>query len=153
MEQNSSPSNLFELHIDNQSSGYLAEAARWAKFLAILGFIFCGLIVLVAVFAGSYIASSFNRFGTEGLTLVSGAFVSFLYILIALLYFFPCLFLFRFASKMQVALRTNDQELLNTSFRNLRGFYRFLGILTIVVLSIYVLALIFVIIGVAVSPH
>src|SRR5262249_19193552 len=133
--------------------GYLSETAKWAKFLSVLGFIFCGLIVLVALFAGSFIASSFNRFGTEGLTFFSGAVVSFFYVLIAVLYFFPCLFLFRFATKMQVALRNNDQELLNTSFRNLRGFYRFVGILTIVLLSFYVLVLIVVVIGAAASSR
>jgi hypothetical protein len=153
MEQNPSTS-LFELHIDAPSSAYLSETAKWAKFFAILGFIFCGLIVCAAFFAGSIMSalSGMNRYGTEttgAATAIGGAFLAILYIAIALLYFFPCLFLFRFATKMKAALRTNDQEQLATSFKNLKSCFRFMGILTIIVLSIYVLVLIFAIIGAA----
>ena len=33
-------SNLFELQVDQPSMSYLKDAARWARFLAIIGFIF-----------------------------------------------------------------------------------------------------------------
>jgi len=153
MEQNSQ-TGLFELHIDAPSSAYLNETAKWAKFLAIVGFIMCGLIVIVAFFAGSIFSAAFSRAGQEGgLSAatggIGGGFITVIYILVALLYFFPCLFLFKFASKMKVALRTNDQEQLADSFKNLKACFRFLGILTIIVLSFYALALIFLVIGAA----
>ena len=151
MEQNT-PTSLFELHIDAPSSAYLSETAKWAKFFAILGFIGCGLIVCIAFFAGSILSATFSRYGMEGGSAASsmgGAFITVIYILIALLYFFPCLYLFRFATKMQSALRTNEQEQLANSFKNLKSCFRFLGILTIILLSIYALALIFIIIGAA----
>ena len=44
--------NLFELQLDQPSAAYLGEAAKWAKFLAIIGFIFCGLMILAALFMG-----------------------------------------------------------------------------------------------------
>jgi hypothetical protein len=141
MEQNT-PTNLFDLHVDHQSSAYLGETAKWAKFLSIIGFIFCGIFVLVAIFAGSFLAGALGRYG-EGNPMLSGVFISVIYILIALLYFFPCLYLFNFASKMQVALRNNDQEQLVQSFRNLKSCYKFLGILMIIMLSFYALILIF----------
>lgn len=149
MEQNTPTTNLFDLHVDVQSSAYLAETSKWAKFLAILGFIFCGLIILVAIFAGSILSSMVSRYGGDTMPGFGGAFISIIYILVALLYFFPCLYLFRFATKMQVALKNNDQEILVGSFKNLKSCFRFVGILTIVVLSLYVLFLIFVIIGLA----
>ncbi len=40
MEQ---PTNLFELQLDQPSINYLNEAARWGRFLAIIGFIYIGL--------------------------------------------------------------------------------------------------------------
>jgi len=151
MEQNTQ-TGLFELHIDAPSSAYLSESAKWAKFLAILGFIVCGLIVLASFFAGSVLSAAFSRYGTEGGSAISGvggAFVTILYILIALLYFFPCLYLFRFATKMQLAIRNNDQEQLNNSFKNLKSWFRYIGILTIILMSLYALALIFIVIGAA----
>src|SRR5882672_6038048 len=104
MELNT-PASLFELHIDAPSSSYLSDTAKWAKFLAIVGFIVCGLIVLVAFFAGSILSATFSRYGMEGgsaASSVGSAFITIIYILVALLYFFPCLYLFRFATKMQL---------------------------------------------------
>src|SRR5450755_1753744 len=100
MEQ-STESSLFTLQIDHQGSSFLGETARWAKFLAILGFISCGLIVLAAIFAGS-IFSMISRENNVSLAGGFGTAVSVVYILLALLYFFPCFYLFNFASKMQV---------------------------------------------------
>ncbi len=73
---------------------------------------------------------------------VGGAFLSIVYVLVALLYFFPCLYLFRFSTRMQTSIRSNDQRLLNSSFSNLKSCFKFMGILTIVVLACYFLALI-----------
>jgi len=78
-----------------------------------------------------------------------GAFVSVFYILMALLYFFPCLYLFNFASKMQIALRNNDQDHLNESFKNLKSTFRFVGILTIVSLGLGLLVFVLGMIGAA----
>ena len=150
MEQNS-PTGLFELHIDAPSSAYLTETAKWAKFFSILGFIFCGLILCLALFAGSILSVMLNRYGGEEAALsgVGSAFIAFWYILVAVIYFFPCLYLFRFANKMLVALRTNDQEQLANSLKNLKAHYRFIGILTIISLSLFALGLLFTIIGAA----
>ena len=145
-------SNLFELQVDHNGSAHLKEAARWAKFLAVLGFIVCGLMVVGALFAGTIMAafSSLTPGGSAGA--IGGAFVSIVYILCALLYFFPCLYLYNFGAKMQVALRANDQEQLNLSFKNIKSYYRFIGILTIIGLGFMVLGLIFFLIGLA-SMH
>ncbi|MBC7947226.1 MAG: hypothetical protein H7Y42_05050 [Chitinophagaceae bacterium] len=101
---------LFGLNIEPVTKNHLSDAARWAKFLAIVGFIFCGLIVLGGIFAGSMFesmssGSRYERFdnsdvevSTKGL----GAAAAVLYILIALLYFFPCLFLYNFANKIRL---------------------------------------------------
>lgn len=143
MEQ--SNQNLFDLQIDHQSSSFLSETAKWGKFLAIMGFIFCGLMVIVALFAGTLMASMMPGLGTaEGTTAaIGGGVLTVVYLVLALIYFFPCLYLFNFSSKMQLALRSNQQDVLNTSFRNLKSCFKFMGILTIVLLSFWVLLIIF----------
>jgi len=149
MELNTT-SNLFELHVDQVGASYLKETARWAKFFAILGFIFCGLMLLGGLFAGSLISAAFSSLGNAGsAAFMGGGFITVMYIGFAVLYFFPCLYLFNFASKMQVALRSNDQEFLNQSFKNLKSCYRFFGILAIICLGLWTLGIIFAIIGMA----
>ena len=153
MEPNTS-SNLFELHIDQNVSSYLGESARWARFLAVVGFIMTALLVLMGLFAGSVIGLMMNRFGNGGGYGTPGAgalggMVSFIYIAIGLLYFFPCLYLFNFASKMKIALGSNDQEQLGISLRNLKSCFRFVGILTIIWLAFSALGFLFMLIGIA----
>lgn len=141
--------NLFELQLDQQSISYMGETARWAKFLSIVGFVMCGIMILFALFFGSII-STFSKLG--GADVLSGAErvgytfgVTVVYIVIALLFFFPCLYLFNFAAKMQMALRNNDQINLNTAFGNLKSCFKFVGILTIIILSFYLLGTIVVV--------
>jgi hypothetical protein len=140
-------SNLFELQVDHNGSAYLKETARWAKFLAVLGFIFCGLFVVFALFAGTLMATFSSL--APGAGIRGGAFISIMYILCALLYFFPCLYLYNFGAKMQIALRANDQEQLNLSFKNVKSYFRFIGILTIIALGFMALGLIVAVIGLA----
>ena len=150
MEQTTT-ANVLALQIDTGNTPYLAETAKWAKFLAIMGFIFCGLMIIVGLFAGTIFTAYFNQassLGTDGGlgTLGAGVFTV-IYILIALIYFIPCLYLFNFASKMQAALRTNDQVNLNASFRNLKACFKFWGILLIICLCFYAIILITAIMG------
>lgn len=148
MEQNITPDN-FGLQVDNSNIPYLSEAAKWGKFLGIAGFILCGLLVLFGIFAGS-IFSSLSEFSDAGLNTMGAAgsvFLAIVIILFALLYFFPSLYLFNFASKMQTAIRNNDQVYLNAAFKNLKSCLKFWGILFIIMLCIYAIEIIFGILG------
>lgn len=120
-----------------KSKTFLNEAAGWAKFLAIVGFVMLGLMVILGLFAGSMM-SAFG--GDSGL---SGTFFTMFYIAFALLYFFPCLYLIKFASNMKEALQFQSREQLELAFENLKSFFKFLGILTIIILSLYALGIIF----------
>jgi hypothetical protein len=151
MEPTNTSGNLFELQIDSQSNVHLSQAAKWAKFLSIVGFIFCGLLVIYGIFAGILFGSISRTYGESSgpfgaAANVGGAFFLTFAIAGAVLYFFPCLYLFRFGSKMQTAIRNNDQNTLTNSFGNLKSFYKFLGILTIIGLALFFLEIIFVMI-------
>ena len=132
--------SLFEMQVDHESNGYLSEIAKWAKFLSIVGFIWTGLVFLAflrILFAGSELDTTFTFAIGTSKTMVAAC----LFIFIGLT-FFPSLYLFQFSKKMQFALRNNDQYTLNTAFNSLKTYFKFVGILTIVILSIYVLIII-----------
>ncbi|HVS96524.1 MAG TPA: hypothetical protein VHE54_08550 [Puia sp.] len=134
-------SNLFELQVDNLSTVYLKGAARWAKFLTVIGFIFCGLSVVMAILFGTVFSTLFSNLGSGGLGM-SGAWLAIIYLCIAVLNFIPCLYLHNFAVRMLAALENRDQDQLNRSFRNMRAFYRFVGVLMILLLGIWLLIII-----------
>ena len=70
-----------------------------------------------------------------------------MYIFFALIIFFPSLYLFNFSSKMRKAFQNNDQQVLSDSLKSLKSFFKFYGIFTVIILSIYALAIIAGIIG------
>jgi Family of unknown function (DUF5362) len=129
--------NLFDLQIDETASGYLAETAKWGKFLAIMGFIFCGLLLLVGLLMGSTMGALFATSGLGGST---GIIFSVVYVAIAALYLMPCIYLYKFAKSMQTALKGGDTIQLHEGLKNLKSCFKFMGILTIVFLAIYALA-------------
>lgn len=158
MEQNQD-SSLFGINVDQTAKSHLAEAAKWAKFLSIMGFIFCGFIVLIGLFFGTFVSMFSSQYGENNpyndlpTSTGFGASMAVLYIVIALIYFFPCLFLFRFSVKMKAALASNDQEVLNTAFHNLKASFRYVGIIMIVMLALWALALIIGVLGVATGSN
>jgi hypothetical protein len=140
MEQNTeAPVNLFELQVDTEATNYLGDTARWAKFLSIVGIVFCGLILLFATYLAA-ISSSYENAGivSRAYGMSTGG-IAVIYFVFAIVYFFPSLFLLRFSGRMNVALRNNDQILLNRSLRSLRSCFRYIGILTIILIGLMVL--------------
>ena len=76
-----------------------------------------------------------------------GMLMTVLYLAFAALYFFPCLYLYRFSDKMKVALDAQDQVTLDESFLNLKSTFKFVGILMAVILGFYGLILLLAILG------
>lgn len=143
MEQDQNTS-LFGLSIDHISKSHLSEAARWAKFLAICGFIMLGLMIIYGIAMAAFVAqvpNYDNGYEANEMKGFLGVFMVIFYSAFAVLAFFPYLFLLRFANKMKRALESDDQSELNNSFMNLKILYRYLGILTIISLAFIVLGL------------
>jgi hypothetical protein len=141
-------------YIDETIRGSLDDAARWARFLAIIGFICIVLAILGSIFCGLFMNSFMHNWGYRqnmpAAPPFPGTVISVLYIIVmAVLYFFPCLYLIRFGVKTRQALRSNDLSDMRNAFVNLHFFYRFIGILTIIWLIIGLLTIIGIIIGIS----
>jgi hypothetical protein len=132
--------SLFELQVDHEVTSHLKETAKWAKFLSIMGFIGCGFMVLLVVFMGTI--ASLSPLSSSIAMAAGGLMQVWLLLILVALYFFPCLFLFKFSNKMLQAIRDNDQYSLVASFRQLKLCFKYVGILTIVFISIYLLVIV-----------
>lgn len=127
-----------ELVIDINIKTCLLEARKWTKFLAILGFIGIGFMVLV----GIIIALTGNLISEANPTYQDlpfhTSFLGLFYTILALVYFFPILYLLNFSNKLKYALIRNHQPSLYKAFNNLKIHFKFMGILSIImfVLSI-----------------
>lgn len=140
-KQNAADNNSVEFTSD--SIRHLDTARKWSMFLAILGFISVGLLVLVALFAGTALA----LFADSPISPVIGVAIAIFYLIIAVLYFFPVYYLFNFSSKAKHAVNSLDSKTLTESMHFLKAHYKFLGIMVIVMLALYPLIIMLVVLG------
>ena len=123
------------MQISDQGKKYMLEAARWATFLAIAGFIMIGLLVILSFTVGSLLASM-----PEGyLGGIPPRFFSFFYLIVAGIYFVPVYYLFQFGSKTKQAFENDDVGMLTFGLKKLRSHYKFIGILFIIAVVFYFL--------------
>lgn len=121
-----------ELQIDGISQGHLSETAKWAKFIAIAGFIFSFLILVFAFYYVSLMSRFEGAFGRSRDVRSATLMVSVFYGVVAIVWIICSVYQLRFASKLLSALQGNDQAELNASLLNQRMYYRISGIVTII---------------------
>lgn len=141
--------NIFSLAFDQDTRTNLLETAKWARFISIVAFIFLCILFIAVIFMATYNASNINAEGDSAFLTGYGIGMALVYILLMLIWFFPVLFLFRFSKKINTAVAGNDQAALNASFHNLKACFRYVGIITLVILAIYALAILFTLITMA----
>jgi len=144
MEDNLHVENGENLIIDWRSKEFLKETAKWTKFLAILGFVGIGLMVLgslVMLFAPSSLMSNGDfPFGGK-------IFMMLLYLAFAVLYYFPISYLYQFSENTKKAIENNDNNAIRDAFEFLKSHYKFMGILTIILLAFYAIIIFIGLIG------
>lgn len=129
------------LEIDQTGKINLAEAAKWAKFMGIIGMIMLVLMVLGGIAfmtVGSQMLESSQMPGMP----LGGAAFGIVYIIIAALYFYPTWTLLKFGSQTRAGIKSDNQLLFNQGLNNLKNCFKFVGILTVIVIAIYVLVMI-----------
>ena len=124
-----------DFSLSPQAITFLTETRKWVNFLAILGFIAIGLMVLSGLFFGTIMGAMMGQTGMSGLG--GSAFFGVFYIIISLIYFFPVMYLYKFGTKLKTALANRDSKSLEQSFENLKSHYKFMGIVAIIGLAFY----------------
>jgi hypothetical protein len=136
---------LEQLTITSTAKGFLKETAKWCKFLSVLGFVGLGLLFLSSFFISSVYS---NMPQAAAVPFNLGIVMTVVYILIIAIYIFPLYYLYQFSLKLKKALLSKDEKILADAFEMLKSHYKFIGVFTIIMLSIYILAGILGIIGV-----
>ena len=106
---------------------YLAQTRPWVRFLSVIGFIFIGFFAVTAVVAAIALFASGNAFSDLPVILIG-----LLYVGIGLVYFFPVLFLHRFATELKRLNPQNATQAIEQALGHQKSFWKYVGILTIV---------------------
>lgn len=137
-DQNIQSKENIKATLTHFSIEYLKSTAPWLKFLSILGFIFSALLLFVAFFSLGAAGITKEVSGT-----VSNSVVSFiLYLVIAIITFFASKYLFNYAGKIKAFTTTNDSVMLEAAFLMQKKFWKLIGIIFIIYLSLLLIALI-----------
>jgi len=126
--------------VSEDIKNYLLETSKWGKFLAIVGYV--GMALLVVIALGVMVGFSF--LGSDSEETFPMAALGLVYIVLAAIYYFPVSYLYRFSVQMKEGLATDNNQSVTTGFENLKSLFKFMGIFTIVILSIYALLLVIV---------
>ena len=127
---------LEEITLTSGAKNFLRETAKWGKFLSILGFIALGLMLMGSFFIGAFYNTTPQA---DIMPFDLGIVVTLIYIVVALIYIFPIYYLYQFSAKMKEALISKDDAVLVTAFEMLKSHYKFIGVFTIITVSIYLL--------------
>lgn len=126
----------------------LHQSGKWANFLAIMGFIGAGLLMLCGLFMG-VVMSAISTFAGPGGRFPAGfgAFFSIFYIGFAVIAFIISRHLYRYAGNIKTGVEMQSADQVSTAFKNLHSFFKWKGIILIVILSLYVLMIIVMIVA------
>ena len=127
------------IEIEQETINDLNTTRKWTMFLAILGFILIGIIVIGGLVTGLFLSVFNTQSSVIGIT---ESLLFFVFIIIAVIGFFPYFFLFRFSKHTSSAVKTLDKQELHKAFKNLKAYYVYIGILMIILISIYLIAFI-----------
>lgn len=128
-----------KIEIGQETVKNLNTLRKWTMFLSVLGFIFFGLIITLGLLTGTFLTAFNHSDKTPGIpdALLVAAFAG-----LALINFFPILFLFRFSKHISNAVSTLDSREMHIAIKYLKRFFVYIGAILIAVVALYVASII-----------
>ena len=140
-----------DLPLTAAAQQFLYQTGPWVRFMSIMIFIWSAVMALSGL--GTIMLSIGSRIplGPRQFSLFPVGYTAFgaFYILFAILYVAPGVFLFRYADAIGMLRVRRSAQALEAAFRNQKSFWRYVGILTIIhivlgaILIVFVLLFIF----------
>ncbi len=141
--ENQEPAEV-KLIVSEEMRSYLYDITKWTRFLAIAGFVFSAMLILISLSIGALLSGNPALSKQLGPLAEGGSTIlTVLYLIMALLFFYPSLLMFKFSNKSKQAVLFGDQESLNEAVLNLKSLFKYWGILALVLIVGYFILNIF----------
>jgi len=132
-----------EFGLNDQAVAHLNETRKWTMFMSILGLVFLA-IMFIGMFAMNALMSGvlgmYGMSDTQGSSAMPGVIMIVVLLVFMVIYFFPIYYLLQFSLQSKKAIETRDSQTLQNALRYLKMHYKYIGILMIIFISIYLLA-------------
>jgi len=155
-----SPSAGRESMITDRIYDVLGRTKPWVRFLAVLGFIGAGFMILGGVFmllgggimaaaaaSGHSSSSSMGAMPFAGFQVVMAVF----YLAFGFLYLFPALKLWKYGTWIGQMLLSRSVADLEEALNQQRSFWKFVGIMALIMMAMYALIIVVVVIAAVVG--
>ncbi|RZL50784.1 MAG: hypothetical protein EOP00_02540 [Pedobacter sp.] len=141
-----------KLVVSEEMRSYIYEIAKWAGFLAIIGFVFTGITIISAFTVGAAINSNPQLLAMAA-TMGPAASIVFTiaFLIVGFAIFYPSLLMFKYATKAKLGVLYGEQASLDEAMGKLKSLFKYWGIITIIYIGFYVLMIIATIMGGAVA--
>ena len=134
--------------IDSQSGYYLRESGRWAILLSVVGFAITIFLFICAVLMYVFVHSVyFSRYQSYANGKINVGWYAVILIVTSIFYFIPSLFLYQFGVRIKKGIDVAGQDLITGGLRSLKSFFRYWGIITIIIITFYVIVFVVAILG------
>ncbi|PTX62630.1 hypothetical protein C8N46_10225 [Kordia periserrulae] len=133
----------FELRLNESSKKFLREASKWAFVFSIIGFVFCGIMLFIGIFALMFfkeaktVFSSFSEFPPYVYAIF--------YIIIAIVSFFPARYVYNFSRRIKTAIAEKNTTDLTIAFSKIKLYFKSLVLAVLGLTIVLILAILFVI--------
>jgi hypothetical protein len=127
------------LEVTKVTKTNLKTTSSWTEILSIFNFIGAGFLALtgIALIAVAGFMPDLE-YGYMSYTPDIILFAGILYLVMGIILFFPALYLFRFSQKMNKALSKEDTPTMDEAFKNMKSYWKFSGILYIIMVALCV---------------
>jgi hypothetical protein len=121
-----------DLQVDNIVRQQFYEAGKWSKFIAIVMFVACGLMLLFGILGGAAIYTALKKFGNyQFITDFDGTLLIAVLVLVVAILAVVYYFLYNFSRKIKRALISDNTTELNEGLKSLKTFFIISTVLSI----------------------
>lgn len=136
ISENKNTNQITEEVLSQNSIFYLRNTAPWMKFVSIVGFLMCLLFIAFAVIIIMAPVEATNPYIAK-LGTGMKSFIAVLYIIFAIILFFPNVYLFRYAVLLKKFTKSKQALTFEKSLLMQKKFWKYIGVLVIIYLSLF----------------
>jgi len=129
MDNQTQQEDLFDVEVDIVAKKHIIDIAIWAKIVAICAFVSYGILLITTFLGGQNSAEGFAASASRAMT------ISFV-LVIVIIFVIINIFLLKFSIDAKNGVENNHQSLLENGFNSLRIYFKIIGILVIVMISL-----------------
>lgn len=130
--------------LNKEIKSNLLSISKWLKFFSILGLVVIGMMFISSIFlliTQKVLNPIFENYEYNSNYFMPNIFIfmSIFYLFLSIIYLFPIIYLLKASIKLEKGLKENQQETVSNGIYNLKLHFKYMGILTIVLISLYLL--------------